>query len=59
MNKLYLDGPRRDDEHLHPNVPLLADVVAGQEYDGLQLAHNRLIGKDCLNFSKAPLTQDF
>ena len=41
----HLDGTRGDDEHLHPDVSLLADVVAGQEDDRLQLAHNRLVKK--------------
>ena len=37
-----LDRPGGHDEHLHPDVALLADVVPGQEDDRLQLAHDRL-----------------
>ena len=38
----HLDSPGGHDEHLHPDVALLADVVPGQEDDRLQLAHDRL-----------------
>ena len=38
----HLDSSWGHDEHLHPDVALLADVVPGQEDDRLQLAHDRL-----------------
>ena len=44
-SNVHLDRPRGDNEHLHANIALLADVVAGQEDDRLQLANNRLMNK--------------
>ena len=38
----HLDRSWGHDEHLHPDVALLADVVPGQEDNRLQLAHDRL-----------------
>ena len=36
---MYLNGTTWHDEHLHPDIPLPADIVAGKEDDGLQPAH--------------------
>ena len=51
---MHLDGPRRDDEHLHTNISLLTDVVARQKDDWLQFAHNRLVDKKGFNLTENP-----
>ena len=51
---MHLDGPRRDNEHLHTNISLLTDVVARQKDDWLQFAHNRLVDKKGFNLTENP-----